>query len=70
MSCLNFYIVTIVTGIMVTLLLYVKNPNEKNYFQLRSETMLDEIIGAGEGNWTLGLNVGNVSLYHWATPAN
>ncbi len=25
--------------------------------------------GAGEGNWTLGLNVGNVSLYHWATPA-
>ena len=26
-----------------------------------------KLIGAGEGNWTLDLNVGNVSLYHWAT---
>ena len=37
--------------------------------KLRSEYPIYEIIGAGEGNWTLGLNVGNVSLYHWATPA-
>ena len=37
---------------------------------LRCEFADLEIIGAGEGNWTLDLNVGNVSLYHWATPAS
>ena len=46
-----------------------KKKKWKNYLQLRPERYQRSRIGAGEGNWTLDLNVGNVSLYHWATPA-